>query len=206
LKRTDTVTGFVKSADCHFACPPKRSGNGQRAAEWKGGCSRGATVRRNHCPATASVGRLVRSPSEVPCRTASAYTRCARTCTNGAAIGIRQIIILPHRSITPLVRITENDVLPAEAPGVITSKSPAVPPAPAFRHSFNMPTMDFESRAMLLSKRSFSGGQRAWQECRAILGGRISNWSVGVLEKAAAPASCRRLCALLLGADARRRS
>jgi hypothetical protein len=67
-------------------------------------------------------------------------TTFVTTFTNGAATGTTRIITPSRPSAIPAARKTASANPPAEAPGAITSKSPAAPPAPASRRNFTTPT------------------------------------------------------------------
>src|SRR6185369_7119777 len=80
------------------------------------------------------------SPYANPNRTLTAYMKCVRTCTNGAAIGL---IPLTTPSPPTAIHVDPNKApanLLAEDHGGTTSRSHAAPLAPASRPNSNTPT------------------------------------------------------------------
>ena len=136
------------STGLSYRLPTRLNGNGRYAAASKTGSIPGETARRSHCPTTKSVGRKAPSRWRNTRPTDLAFTTSARTCTSGAATGIRRAITRNHLSATQQVRITATVERRAAAPGAITSRQAGARPAPASLRNFITPTTDSAWRAI----------------------------------------------------------
>src|ERR1035437_10728954 len=123
-----TATGSPGSGIYRSACPPKPSGNLPPAAAFRIASTPGAT---NCPPSRPTVGATVPNPSARASPTDTGSSTCARTFTNGAAIGTTRPTTPPR---TPSIRKaprTASAARPEAAPGGTTSSSPVAPRAAA---------------------------------------------------------------------------
>ena len=121
-----------------------------------------------------------------PSPTASAFTTCARTCTNGAATGTTRATTPSRRRRIRTGPPRARAALRAEGPGGITSKSRAAPPAAAFRRiplcGLRLPHSRVDASACqsepLLP--SISAGWHSSQtRCQSPISPSLRNWLTG---------------------------
>jgi len=154
-----TAIGSVELSDGNAASLRRQNGNAPPVAVWRTKSFLGGTTLPSPAPATGTAGDLDRNLSAKARLMPLAFTKFARTYTNGAVIGTKRIIMRSHPGATRPGRKAAAGGPRAAVPGGITSRSRVVRRVRASRRTSGMQTTAFGSLRIAIETGSVPGGK-----------------------------------------------